>query len=410
MAWRSKVASTGRPCGDPINGTPGMTYTRSGLCNFEFCNYVTSTGGSGTFQLETRLGDFCSTPGAPCPEAGAAAGRYSMDYSKAAGLLDFYLCVSNPITPTPATNGCVVKVVPDIGYPAPTINQAGRWEKAGPGTYTAATCDPTTIVPSAGSGPSTPTTATSTSSISNQSTSTASVTPCPSGQYPGQVNGVDVCVPGSTSPGSVVTKSGSGSTKTDQTASGMTTENKTTSTTCEGTSCTSVTVTVTASGSGTTTSTSTATVTRGEFCKSNAKDPNCGGLEGSESSFGGSCNPGFSCTGDAAMCAAAKAVNDQNCSFSLSAAESDVYEANKGTPTASVTGSLPGSGTVTIGPTSFDSTDAIGGAQGMDDVVIPIAGTSFTVEFSRVNVWLERLGALLVAVAFLLALRIVTRG
>lgn len=65
---------------------------------------------------------------------------------------------------------------------------------------------------------------------------------------------------------------------------------------------------------------------------------------------------------------------------------------------------------VSIGPASFDTSDAIGGGSCIADKSVTIAGSSISIPFSSVCGHLAILGNVLLAVSFLLAVRIVTRG
>jgi hypothetical protein len=69
----------------------------------------------------------------------------------------------------------------------------------------------------------------------------------------------------------------------------------------------SVTSTVTSNGSTTTSQ------DQSDFCKSNPKSPQCLGDDPDKNTFSGACQTGFTCDGDAALCAAAKATNETNC-------------------------------------------------------------------------------------------------
>ncbi|WP_382160380.1 hypothetical protein [Hydrogenophaga sp. ANAO-22] len=127
---------------------------------------------------------------------------------------------------------------------------------------------------------------------------------------PGTINGVAVNVPCSS------TTSGTTTTNTTNDGAGTTTQkSESKATTCNAAgSCTTTTTTTTTVNGGTpTTSTSTTTQGKGQFCAGNPGSKECGAGDGS--SFGGSCQASFQCTGDAVQCATAKAVNDQLCEF-----------------------------------------------------------------------------------------------
>lgn len=136
------------------------------------------------------------------------------------------------------------------------------------------------------------------------------------------------------------------------------------------------------------------------------------GGNGDGSGFGGDCSMGFACQGgDAIQCAIAKEQYVRNCRL---------FDANED-PNAlrffaeqnregSQTGDLPGNESISLGPSRFDTTNALGAASGMTDLTVTVMGTSVSLPFSRVNPHLAMLGNVLLAVSFLIAARIVARG
>ncbi|MDD2609522.1 MAG: hypothetical protein PHX60_07445 [Giesbergeria sp.] len=144
-----------------------------------------------------------------------------------------------------------------------------------------------------------------------------------------------------------------------------------------------------------------------DFCRENPKSPMC--IENKWG--GGSCASGsFSCDGDAIQCAIAKEQHRRNCKlFDDKSAESALYEQEKGKE-GNQTDDLPGNETINmIG--RIDSTDALGGGgAGVQDLTVTVAGSSITLPFSKINSGLDALGRVLLAVSFLIALRIVGRG
>lgn len=235
-----------------------------------------------------------------------------------------------------------------------------------------------------------------------------------SGKCPGQVNGLDVCVPcaasgTSSSLNTVKLDTASppaGSASGTPGTSGTTTENKTEKTVCEGSKCTTTSSSTKSNPDGTT---STAVVTadkpKSEFCKDNPRDKSC--LDGG-GSFGGSCEGGFTCEGDAVQCATAQAVNKQNCIMNKPSSESALYDIEKA-KTGNQTGNLPGNSTVSIGSGSFDSSDAIGGAACIADKSVVVAGKTIVIGFSVICPWLDNLKNILLAVSYLAAAGIVFR-
>ena len=154
---------------------------------------------------------------------------------------------------------------------------------------------------------------------------------CPIGHYSGTYNGTKVCLP---------PKSSSGVTSTEKTnnGDGTTTESKT-SVTCANGKCTVTTEKITKNNETknvVNNVTSTTTVGQPEYCAKNPaagvcqekkpsdKEPQIPGTgtgtgsgngegEGEGSEFGGSCDSGFTCTGDAIQCAIAKSQHQDSC-------------------------------------------------------------------------------------------------
>lgn len=258
--------------------------------------------------------------------------------------------------------------------------------------------------------------------------------PCPSG-FPGQVNGTTVCVPsvpdsgiGGTS--SVVTKAPDGSSDTTST-----------DTKCNAGTCTTTTSTVKKNPAGEVVAVvpgNTVTQSVNSLC---AKDPGnkvCaavglgnganggtgnggsgngsgggggGGGTGEGSSFGGTCAEGFKAKSeDAVVNAMAEETFRQNCKVNP-----DTDSQALGKAEAAKTGNLnkdnPNNGDFSIGPSNFDTTDAIGGgAACIADKTVTIMGGSLVLPMSIVCPYLNALGLVLLACSFLLAARIVTRG
>jgi hypothetical protein len=230
--------------------------------------------------------------------------------------------------------------------------------------------------------------------------------------YSGQVNGVTVCV-------TKVPDSGVGDeTKETQSDDGTDTKRVKTekNTTCTNGVCTTVTTVTTtttnnASGvSNTTTQTSTTTEGKGTFCEENPSFKLCKDGEEDGSSFGGSCGAGFTCEGDAIQCAVAQEQHRRACKlFDDASEESQLYQSNKGKE-GNQTTNLPGNETVNVAG-RIDSSDALGAsAAGVADLNVTVWGQSITLPFSMLNPYLAQLGNVLLAVSFLLALRIVARG
>lgn len=142
----------------------------------------------------------------------------------------------------------------------------------------------------------------------------------------------------------------------------------------------------------------------GGFCEENPDSPIC-----KEGSFGGSCAAGFQCDGDAIQCSIAREQHIRNCKlFDDESPESQLYAANKD-KTGDQTLDLPGNETVDLG-NRIDMTDALGGGAGVSDLIITVAGQTITLPFSQLNSILAALGNILVAISFLIALRVIGRG
>ncbi|MGE3348522.1 MAG: hypothetical protein AB7I35_14015 [Ramlibacter sp.] len=232
--------------------------------------------------------------------------------------------------------------------------------------------------------------------------------PPPKGMCPGNVNGVEVVVPCGTVT-EVTTNTGltnvtSSVTVTTSTNTTSTTQTGTTTqVTCAGGQCTVVT-TVTTSANGSATSTvSTGTQAQGSLCKADPSLTVC-----KQSSFGGSCKTGYTCDGDAALCAVATAVNKSNCALEVTdpSQEKQAYEAAK---EAGTTTGIQSS-TVTFSSESFDQTDALSTSAGcVVDFPVTIMGTTVSIPVSRVCPYLVMLGNLLLAISFLSAAAIIGR-
>jgi hypothetical protein len=136
----------------------------------------------------------------------------------------------------------------------------------------------------------------------------------------------------------------------------------------------------------------------------------CTGDDGDKSKFGGACAAGFTCEGDAIQCAIAKEQHIRNCKlFDDKTPESELYDKEKGKE-GDVTKDLKGNENINMAG-RINSSDALGGGgSGVSDLNLTVAGHSVTLPFSVLNDPLRALGSILVAVSFLIALRIVGRG
>jgi len=230
--------------------------------------------------------------------------------------------------------------------------------------------------------------------------------------YTGTVNGVEVCV--SKRPDSGV---GDDSKETVENDGTETKKTKTDSRTecqngvCTTTTTTTTTITNNSTGSSTTTNNSTvSTQAQKGFCAENPGVKICDTGEDDGSAFGGSCGPGFTCEGDAIQCAIAQEQHRRACKlFDDSNEESQLYQSNKGKE-GNQTTNLPGNEAVNIAG-RIDSSDALGASSaGVADLNVTVWGRSISLPFSMLNPYLAHLGNVLLAVSFLIALRIVARG
>lgn len=132
--------------------------------------------------------------------------------------------------------------------------------------------------------------------------------------------------------------------------------------------------------------------------------------DGEEGSFGGTCEAGFTCKGDVIQCAIAKEQHIRACKlFDTKNAESQLYDKEKGKE-GDQTKDLKGNENINMA-NRIDTSDAFGGGgSGVQDLNITVMGQSITLPFSKINSGLDALGRVLVAVSFLIALRIVGRG
>lgn len=139
---------------------------------------------------------------------------------------------------------------------------------------------------------------------------------CAAGTCPGTVNGQSVCVPcdksketgtGTKTESSSTTASGASTPGTSSTSS----ESTSTRTECSNGSCTTTeTTTVTGPNGDKTDKTTTTSEPQSDYCTRNPRADVC---KGTESSWGGSCESGFTCDGDAVQCAQARASYELRC-------------------------------------------------------------------------------------------------
>lgn len=297
---------------------------------------------------------------------------------------------------TAAGGGCSARVVTDLAFKGAD----GKWVTRFKGTFAspALECLSATLPSGTATVPS-----------GTQTTTTRADPPeCPGGQ-PGYVNGKKVCIPFDANTPMVSDKT---SVKTEDGVDGSKTTTSTVSkTSCAAGNCTTrdvVTVVVTGPGGSVTSSTTAGTVgqslTKGDYCAQKPGSPECKG--GAGGSFGGECSTGFTCDGDAVLCATAKAANAQVCLLSKASDESALYETSKSGTSTGITNVNVG-----ISSASFDASNALGtGGACIADMTTTIAGQVLTLPFSNVCPYLQHLGTLLLALSWLTAISIVGRG
>lgn len=226
----------------------------------------------------------------------------------------------------------------------------------------------------------------------------------------GTVNGTVVCVAAGTS-GSSPTTNYAPSTSTS--SSNSTTSNGSTTTTSSDSSGTKQT-TFNDDGTVTTTESTNTTNSDGtqstnqtehtepvaDFCRDNPNVQQCKAAD--KGSFGGSCDAGFTCDGDAAQCAIAREIHTRNCEIF----KEDADMTNKFNEAKNDNGSTNPAATANIQtvniPTTLDATSPYAG-QCNQDVTVSIAGSSVTIPFSAWCDVLNALGYLFLACAYISA-------
>lgn len=225
----------------------------------------------------------------------------------------------------------------------------------------------------------------------------------------GTINGKVSCVtPGSTTTVKSASSSASGvstSASGVQSSTGTTSGTSTSTTTCQGSKCTTTTTTTSSNPDGSSgTGTSTKTQDKGDFCKENPKDTQCG----NGGSFGGACGA-FTCDGDAVQCAIAKEQYQRNCRLfddqtDLSQAGNDIADGQ--TQPSGHPGSSPD---VRAWNSSFDTTNAFGNSC-PSDFAFNALGHSVNVPISGACDVLRVMGYAALAFTYLAAAKLVFGG
>ncbi|MDP2818317.1 MAG: hypothetical protein Q8O29_08560 [Polaromonas sp.] len=232
---------------------------------------------------------------------------------------------------------------------------------------------------------------------------TAITATCAPGSFPGDVNGVQVCIPPSSTVQAPKTTTSqppaAGGTAPPLPGAPPGTVESSEQTTCAKGTCT--TTTTNKDGTGASTGTTVKTESQGEFC---ARSPESAGCDKkSDSTFSGSCSGGFVGTGDALQKAVAEAVNKTKCLL-------DPGTALDGTVSALAAG--------TFGPELTNASRAIGqfdqsnplGATCPADMTISVMSASVTIPFSQVCWALQALGYIAVTFTLLYSTIFVVKG
>jgi hypothetical protein len=373
----------------------GNTANPDGWCDATVNNGSAQQGNyMSSYILVSRIVTDVASP--TCgPKAGQASGRIRFDTGVSGG---FAFTTLGPHR-FACDGGCVAEVEPDFGFVDFNYLRTSKtqWVE-GPGKYTGLECNDQTI----GDGLSA--TGTTPNGTATSIGTKAQGDPCPVGQLAGTVNSTTVCfTPAADVP--TVKKTDASTTTTNPDGS-TTTVTNTTTTTCTGAgSCSSSVATVTSSVPAAGGTATTTTTTKLSTCTTGT--PGCSGTE-TASGFLGSCSGGFTCTGDAVMCATARAASDMKCSFfDKTSTEQTVYDSIKGAGTA--TGVVRSS--VVVGSSSFDSSNALGVAGVcIPDLALTVTGRAFVLPMSQVCPYLGTLGTMMLAMAWLSAAFIVFRS
>lgn len=250
--------------------------------------------------------------------------------------------------------------------------------------------------------------------------STITVT-CAEGQYPGTVNGVQVCSPpqntvtGPSNTTATLPSSGASAPAIPNAPPGTT--STTEQTTCTNGSCTTTTGFKDATGASTGSMTKDQPIT--SFCQSNPQASGCKDVVGG--TFSGNCGSPPVCTGDAIQCATASASFKAMCALTVAPEERDEIKAyNKAVsdqasylsshPNGDLTAGLANNSSVAISASSFDQTELLGPASGAANVSVLMPTGAVSLEMSRVNQLLLMLGFVLQGVTFVVCAVIVGRG
>lgn len=296
-----------------------------------------------------------------------------------------------PLLPN-CNKGCMGQVG---GFTTAFQGEDGNWVTQGTSKMTGAECDPSVVNDLNGQADP------DYESDPDPKLADAPDPTCPNG-FKGTVNGVSVCLP---------PKASSGVAEMEEKDNGDGTKTNTkTQVKCENGKC-EVTKTSTTTNTATNTTVSststTTTVDKNAYCANNSAAGVCKNEQGEEEGngkFGGSCDTGFTCEGDAVQCAIAKEQHRRMCQlFDDKAPQLQLYDQEKGKE-----GVQRGEeGEVIDLPGRISTDSLIGAGTCMADIQVQFMDRPLTVKLSSLCPYLEMLGNILVAVGMVMAIRIV---
>lgn len=268
------------------------------------------------------------------------------------------------------TRGCLGIVG---GFTSAFQSDGGEWVTQGTAKFTGSTCDPSVI-----------------NDLNSQADpeyepedepNLTEKPDCPNG-FKGTVNGVSVCVPPKASEGLLEKeeKDNGDGTKTE----------KETKVKCENGVCEITTTTITKDTTSNTvvsSSSATTTVEKGKFCADNPTASACKDDSNSEEkkgSFSGSCQVGFECDGDAAMCAIAIEQHKRACETLEPAKEGIWKDIEAGTDSGSAEAMKREAQTINISTSLNTSGYGLPRSCPADPVIeLPFVSKTFSIPFSK---------------------------
>lgn len=269
------------------------------------------------------------------------------------------------------TRGCLGIVG---GFTSAFQGDGGDWVTQGTAKFTGSTCDPSVINDlNSDSDPE----------YEPEDEPNLTEKPdCPNG-FKGTVNGVEVCVPPKASEGLLEKeeKDNGDGTKTE----------KETKVKCENGVCEITTTTITKDTTSNTvvsSSSATTTVEKGKFCSENPTASACkddsNSEEGKKGSFSGSCQTGFECDGDAAMCAIAIEQHKRACETLEPAKEGIWKDIEAGTDSGSAEAMKREAQTINISTSLNTSGYGLPRSCPADPVIeLPFVSKTFSIPFSK---------------------------